>query len=85
MPTLEQERGVPAWALPGGGPIYAWGLHAGTRKKFRARVIDLRRSGWPRIVVKYEALDDGTVPTSDLLLPEMKVAYLSLADLEQIN
>ena len=45
----------------------------------------LRRSGWPRIVVKYEALEDGTVPTSDLLLPEMKVAYLSLADLEQID
>ena len=84
MPSLDEERGVPAFALPGGGQIYAMGLHAGVRKRFRARVIQIRRTGWPRIVVRYEATEDGS-GTSDLLLPEMKSAYVTMADISEIN
>ena len=37
-----QEMGVPAHALPG-SEVLAMGLHAGTRKRFRATVLKLRR------------------------------------------
>ena len=84
MPTLEEERGVPAWALPGGNQIFCWGLHAGTKKKFRARVLQIRRTGWPRIVVRFEATADGR-GTSAIELPEMRTAYVTMAEIEEIN
>jgi hypothetical protein len=76
------ERGVPAFALPGGDQIFCWGLHAGVRKRFRARVIKLRAT-FPRIVVRFEATEDGT-GTSALELPEMQSAYVTMADIEEI-
>jgi hypothetical protein len=83
MPSLEIERGVPAYALPGGGQIFCMGLHAGVRKKFRARVVSLRRT-FPRIVVRYEATEDGS-GTSRLELPELQTAYVTMADIEEIR
>ena len=82
MPPLEVERGVPAFALSGGGQIYCWGLHAGIKKKFRARVIKLRPT-FPRIVVRFEATEDGS-GTSAIELPEIKTAYVTMADIEEI-
>ena len=84
MPDLSIELGVPAYALPGGGEIYCWGLHAGMKKRFRARVVKLRPT-FPRIVVRFVALEDGTVPANDLLLPEMKTAYVTMQDIAPIN
>ena len=46
--------------------------------RFRARVTSLRKQ-FPRIVVTYTATEDGT-STSALALPEMKTAYLTMAD-----
>ena len=75
---------MPAWALPGGNQIFCWGLHAGTKKKFRARVLQIRRTGWPRIVVRFEATADGR-GTSAIELPEMRTAYVTMAEIEEIN
>ena len=61
------------------------GLHAGTKKRFRARVLSLRNNAWPRIVVQFYALEDGTVPASALMLPEMKTAYVSMEDIAPLN
>ena len=36
------EMGVPAYCLPG-EEVMAWGLHAGVRKRFRAKVVGLRK------------------------------------------
>ena len=54
------------------------GLRAGVRMRFRARVTGLRKQ-FPRIVVTYTATEDGA-GTSALALPEMKTAYLTMAD-----
>ena len=69
--------GVPAFALPG-ELVWAMGLHAGQRKRFKAEVISLRTQ-FPRIVVKYIATEDGV--TAAIALPEM-TAYLHAADVE---
>ena len=71
---------MPEWAQPG-SQIYALGLHAGVRKQFKAKVLRLRPQ-FPRIVVQYtETMDGGT---SAIELPEMKTAYLTSDDIEQI-
>ena len=41
-PRQSEEMGVPAFALPG-ETVFAMGLHAGTRKRFKARVERLRK------------------------------------------
>ena len=71
------DMGVPAFALPG-EEVYAMGLRAGVRMRFRARITSIRKQ-FPRIVVTYTATEDGT-STSALALPEMKTAYLMMAD-----
>ena len=82
MPSLQIEQGVPAFALPGAGQIYCWGLHAGIRKRFKARVIKIRPT-FPRIVVRFEATeDDGT---SAIELPELSTAYVTAADIEPMD
>ena len=58
--------------------LYAMGLHAGVRKRFRARVDSLRPQ-WPPVVVTYTASEDGA-GTSALELPEMRTAYVTAAD-----
>ena len=73
---------VPAFATPGNGPIWAWGLHAGTKKRFRARVLKLR-AHFPRIVVQYEATEAGV--THPLALPEVRTAYLTSAEVEEMD
>ena len=55
------------------------GLHAGTRKRFKAEVVSLRKQ-FPRIVVKYIADEDDN--KAAIALPEMKTAYLMMADVE---
>jgi hypothetical protein len=75
-PSLEM--GVPAYALPG-EEVWAMGLHAGVRKRFKAVVIKLRTQ-FPRIVVKYIATEDGN--TAPIALPEMRTAYLTMLDVE---
>jgi hypothetical protein len=76
--SLSEERGVPAFALPG-EVVWAMGLHAGVRKRFRAEVIGTRRL-FPRIVVKYIATESGG--THPLQLPDPITAYLTMTDLE---
>ena len=83
MPPVSVETSVPAFAMPGGGEIYAYGLHAGVRKRFRAKVLRLRTQ-FPRIVVEYLSTEDGS-GTNPLELPELKTAYLTTNDIEQIN
>ena len=78
MPPVEDEQDVPEHAQAG-GRILAYGLHAGVRKLFQARVLRIRRA-WPPIVVRYEALADGTIPGSSLSLPELSTAYLAAGD-----
>ena len=70
--------GVPAYALPG-EQVWAMGLHAGSRKRFKAEVVGLRTQ-FPRIIVKYLATEDDV--TTTIALPEMKTAYLMMADVE---
>jgi hypothetical protein len=72
------EMGVPAYALPG-EQVWAMGLHAGTRKRFKAEVVKLRTQ-FPRIMVKYTATEDDN--TAAIALPEMRTAYLTMADVE---
>ena len=72
------EMGVPAYALPG-EQVWAMGLHAGVRKRFKAEVIRLRTQ-FPRIVVKYVATEDGN--TAAIALPEMCTAYLTMVDVK---
>ena len=69
---------MPAFALPG-EVVWAMGLHAGVRKRFRAEVIGTRRL-FPRIVVKYIATESGG--THPLELPDPITAYLTMTDLE---
>jgi len=72
------EMGVPAYCLPG-EDVMAWGLHAGVRKRFRAKVVGLRKM-FPRIIVKYTATEDGG--THPLELPDPITAYLTASDVE---
>ena len=69
---------MPAYALPG-EQVWAMGLHAGARKRFKAEAMALRKQ-FPRIVVKYMATEDDN--TASIALPEMKTAYLMMADIE---
>ena len=78
---LSIETSVPVWATPG-ADILAYGLHAGTRKLFRAQVVNVRAQ-FPRIVVKYISTLDGT-GTHTLQLPELQTAYLTSADIQQL-
>ena len=71
------EMGVPAFARPGEA-VYATGLRAGVRMRFRAEVTALRVQ-FPRIVVRYTASEDGT-GTHPHALPEMRTAYVTMAD-----
>ena len=73
LAPIEDELAVPAFATAG-AQIWAMGLHAGVRKRFKARVLKLR-TGYPRIHVRYEATEEDA--TDALLLPEMKEAYLA--------
>ena len=66
------DMGVPAFALPG-NDVYAMGLRAGVRMRFRARVTGLRKQ-FPRIVVEYTATESGEV--ARIALPDMITAYL---------
>ena len=68
--------GVPDWCLPG-NEVWATGLHAGTRKRFKARVVKLRNL-FPRIVVKF--FEDENGETNPLSLPEMQIAYVLILD-----
>ena len=70
--------GVPAYAMPG-SHVWAMGLHAGTRKRFKARVTRLRML-FPRIVVRY--LEDESGNTNRLALPDPITAYLTMSDIE---
>ena len=70
------EMGVPDYAVPG-KELWAMGLHAGTRKRFKAEVVSLRTQ-FPRIVVKYISTEDGN--TTSIALPEMRTAYVTMAD-----
>ena len=70
--------GVPSFALPG-EQVWAMGLHAGSRKRFRAEVLSLRTQ-FPRIKVKYTATESGE--TASIALPEIVTAHLHAADIE---
>ena len=72
------EMGVPAYALPG-EQVWAMGLRAGVRMRFKAEVVKLR-SRFPRIHVKYVATEDGQ--TSAHVLPDMLTAFLHMGDIE---
>ena len=54
-----------------GNDVWAMGLHAGVRKRFKARVVKLRKR-FPRIVVKYYATESGG--THPLELPDPNTA-----------
>ena len=58
--------------------MWAIGLFAGQRKRFRAEVTSLRNQ-FPRIVVRYTATEDGE--TAAIALPEM-AAYLHAGDIQ---
>ena len=72
------EMGIPAFAIPG-EQVWAMGLHAGSRRRFKAEVVGLRKQ-FPRIIVKYTATEDGN--TAAIALPEMRTAYVTMADVE---
>ena len=72
------EMGVPSYALPG-EQVWAMGLRAGVRMRFRAEVTKLRKQ-FPRIVVKYIATEEGQ--TSRHVLPDLITAYLHMGDVE---
>ena len=55
------------------------GLHCGVRKRFKAKVIKLRKM-FPRIVVQYIATETGG--THPLELPDPITAYLTMSDVE---
>ena len=78
---MADKTSVPAYATQG-AQVWAWGLHAGVRKRFKARVNKLRAS-FPRIVVRYEETEAGE--THPLSLPEMPVAFLTAADVEEMS
>ena len=63
-----------------GEEIYAIGLWAGTRKRFRARVVSVRAQ-FPRIVVYFTSTEDG-VGSGALQLPDMRTAYVHAGEVE---
>ena len=71
------EMGVPEYAAPG-EEVWAMGLHAGSRKRFKAEVVS-HRAQFPRIVVKYLCTEDNN--NTPIALPEMCTAYLTMADI----
>jgi hypothetical protein len=73
------ETCVPAYALAG-KQVWAMGLRAGVRMRFKASVIKLR-SRFPRIVVKYTATEDDE--TSRHVLPDVLTAYLHMGDVNK--
>ena len=75
------EMGVPDYAAPG-EKVWAMGLHAGSRKRFKAEVVS-HRTQFPRIVVKYLSTEDDN--TNAIALPEMRTAYLTMADIAPKN
>ena len=75
-PAAEME--VPPFAEPG-ETVWAMGLHCGIRKRFKAKVVKVRKQ-FPRIVVKYIATESGG--THPLELPDPVTAYLTMTDLE---
>lgn len=75
-PAAEME--VPSFAEPG-ETVWAMGLHCGIRKRFKAKVVKVRKQ-FPRIVVKYVATESGG--THPLELPDPVTAYLTMTDLE---
>ena len=74
--SLSDEVSVPGFAMPG-AELWAMGLYAGTRKRFKATVVKLRTQ-FPRIVVKYTADENGNI--NPLALPDPNVAYLLASD-----
>jgi len=72
------EMGVPAFAQVG-QTVWAMGLHAGVRKRFKAKVIKHRKL-FPRIVVQYTESESGGA--HPLELPDPVTAYLTMTDLE---
>ena len=72
------EMSVAAFALPG-EQVWAMGLRAGVRMRFKAEVIKLRNQ-FPRIVVKYIATEEDE--TSRHVLPDVLTAYLHMGDVE---
>ena len=75
-PSVEMD--VPAYALPG-EQVWAMGLRAGVRMRFKAEVVKLRNR-FPRIVVRYTATEEGE--TSRHVLPDVSTAYLHMGDVE---
>mgnify|MGYP007045380271 CR=1 FL=1 len=57
----------------------ACALHASVRVSCFAQL----RTQFPRIVVKYEATEDGV--SHPLALPEMPTAFLTAADVEEMD
>ena len=79
-PSVDRAMGVPAFALPG-ETVWAMGLHAGVRKRFKARVTKLRKMH-PRIVVRY--FEDETGNTNRVALPDMITAYVTSSDVQPV-
>ena len=77
----EIEMGVPQYA-EAGAQVWAMGLHAGTRKRFKAEIVAIRAQ-FPRITVKYIATEDGV--TASIALPEVRTAFLTMADIEPME
>ena len=70
------ETDIPEFAAVG-AEVWAYGLHAGARKRFKAEVTKHRKQ-FPRLVVRFKSTEDGV--TAPIALPEMKTAYLHAAD-----
>ena len=67
---------IPEFA-PVGSEVWAYGLHAGAKKRFKAKIVDHRKQ-FPRLVVRFTATEDGNA--APIALPEMQTAYLHAAD-----
>jgi hypothetical protein len=70
------ETEVPDFASIG-EEVWAWGLHAGARRRFKAEVVKHRKQ-FPRLVVRYIATEAGG--SHRLELPDPITAYLHAAD-----
>ena len=73
------ETEIPEFAAVG-AEVWAYGLHAGARKRFKAEIVKHRKQ-FPRLVVRFKSTEDGV--TAPIALPEMKTAYLHAADVAQ--
>ena len=58
------------------------GLHAGSRKRFKAEVVGIR-AAFSRIIFKYVATEDDV--TASIALPEVRKAFLTMADSEPMQ